>query len=214
MLCQLTGVDGVGLSAQFTLTMSVPLAASDELVLYAEQLQFTFGQGPCWQARHQRTPVLLEDLGDPTSPTTRSAPLYAAHVSAQTPYQAAASSCAPLMAALPMCLTYYRRTATAPWDLATVADATATAVAALSAGGHQHTPGSPLTYDWLDGPATDARGQVWVAEQVIAEAVDADADTALSLLRAVAYREGLTVDALAAEVVAGRWDVSDITGQR
>ncbi len=45
------------------------VCASDPLAAELEQLQLDYGEGPCWQARETRSPILLADLRAPRAPT-------------------------------------------------------------------------------------------------------------------------------------------------
>ena len=56
------GVDGAGVSISVSSGSPHPLASTDELSALVEELQFTTGEGPCFDAVATRSPVLVGDL--------------------------------------------------------------------------------------------------------------------------------------------------------
>ena len=58
-------VDGASLSLMHEGTSRGTVAASGELSRRLDELQFTFGEGPCFDAMRTARPVLVEDLRDP-----------------------------------------------------------------------------------------------------------------------------------------------------
>lgn len=59
------GVDGAGVSMLTADGTPDPVFATDELSGLVEDLQFTLGVGPCYDASRHRSPVLVADLLDP-----------------------------------------------------------------------------------------------------------------------------------------------------
>ena len=65
------GVDGAGVSLLASDGSPVPVLSTDELSSLVEDLQFTLGEGPCFEATTSRAPVLVSDLtaeGQATAP--------------------------------------------------------------------------------------------------------------------------------------------------
>jgi len=54
------GMDGAGLCVQVGANLRLPLGASDALAATAERLQFTSGEGPCFEAMAQGRPITLD----------------------------------------------------------------------------------------------------------------------------------------------------------
>jgi GAF domain len=69
-LCQacvtFLGVDGASISLMHDGTTRGTFGSSGELSRRLDELQFTFGEGPCLDAVRDGTPVLVPDLDDPT----------------------------------------------------------------------------------------------------------------------------------------------------
>lgn len=61
----LLGVDGAALSVIYDGTLSRSLGASSLISRELDELQFTFGEGPCLDAVSSAAPVLIPDLNDP-----------------------------------------------------------------------------------------------------------------------------------------------------
>lgn len=63
---ELLDVDGASISLMHEGTTRGTFGSSGELSRRLDELQFTFGEGPCMDAVRQRGPVLVADLRDPT----------------------------------------------------------------------------------------------------------------------------------------------------
>lgn len=63
---ELLGVDEAALSVMYDGTLSRPFGASSPIGRELDELQFTLGDGPCWEALRSSRPVLVPDLNDPT----------------------------------------------------------------------------------------------------------------------------------------------------
>jgi GAF domain/ANTAR domain len=66
---ELLGVDEAALSVMYDGTLSRPFGASSAACRELDELQFTLGDGPCWDALRSSAPVLVPDLNAP--PATR-----------------------------------------------------------------------------------------------------------------------------------------------
>ena len=210
--------DAAGLSLHGVGDNRVPLGASDPEAAIAERLQFTHGQGPCFQAMEEGRAVLVtrdkwEQLW----------PVLAAEHFARTSFHAGLA--VPLRAGSSRfgVLDLYTRSATSTADAATVIDAQVVAslvttvlqeVLTSAAEGRseqqdQHDPvgaalGGP---SWLSSPAALRRQQVWVATGMTGMLLGLSNDDALSVLRAHAFVASRELDDLADDVVHHRFDL-------
>jgi hypothetical protein len=73
-----TGVDGGGVSVLSKDGTSVTLVATDEVSAVVAELQFTLGEGPCFEAAAQGTAVLVADLADPRTGAAARWPVFIA----------------------------------------------------------------------------------------------------------------------------------------
>jgi hypothetical protein len=64
--------------------------------------------------------------------------------------------------------------------------------------------------EWLHGPTPQRRAAVWEAMGKVSVDLELDSVAALDLLRLQAYRSGLSVDDVAAELLAGRFRPADL----
>lgn len=173
------------------------LASSDPRAARLSDLAFTTGEAPCLDAHRSAAPVLVPDLA-----ADGRWPGYC---------REAVSEGVAAVFALPMrsgeigygTLDLYRDTpgGLAPdqlQDATQVADVAAAFVVAVQA---QASPGAIAG---LIGDAADHRVVVHQATGRIAVQLDVDIDAALAALRARAFAEDRSVDAVAADVVAGR----------
>jgi hypothetical protein len=67
--------------------------------------------------------------------------------------------------------------------------------------------------DWLHSPPALRRAMVWQAVGRTSAALDVDSAEALALLRAHAYADGRSVDAVAADLVNGELLPTDVVGR-
>jgi len=207
---QVLPVDGAGLSTVAS-TLRVPLGASSDAVTQAEVLQTSLGEGPCLEAAKAHAPMVL-DLVELTSRW----PAYAEELTGSTPFRAVASI--PLYAPGRDVFAALDLYATGPQlsdrlDLAEVEERVAAPAAALlsvcleqvrDVQNHAATP------EWYRS-ATGRRHNVWVAVGMVMATRPGPSRDALSLLRAHAYTQGRSLDALAADVIDGRVPSSDLT---
>ena len=191
------GVDGAGVSMSVRTGTSHPVASTDELAALVEELQFTTGQGPCFDAVETRSPVLIGDLSSPGEAVAGRWPVFldealAAGVRAVFAFPVGHGT-TPLGA-----LDLYRRT---PGALAS-----------------DRLRGALLTADVVglalvaddDAPDEDDDDRGWFHMEVHRAAgmvmvqTGGTIEEALLVMRASAYSEGISVKDLAADVVAGR----------
>jgi len=200
---------GATLCAQFTQGMSVPVGVSDPRAARAEELQFSAGEGPCWEATASNR-VVVADLRDADAGQRRW-PSYAIALRREVGYEAVVAVPLQLTSGLDLVLAVYGPALEAdPWWWS--ADLVVTALCeVLDTASPPMTSGGPV---WLDSSSTLRRGLVWVAEAVL---VDHDPSLtpsrALAALRTYGAFEGLTVDAAAAALVQGRLTAEQVLGR-
>jgi ANTAR domain/GAF domain len=174
--------------------------ASDTVSTALAELQFSLGEGPCFEAHATGGPVLVPDL------TTGLTPAWPAFAIQAAEHAVAALFTFPVqIGAIRLAtLDTYRATPgslTAP-ELAIalqVADIAALALSGLMAG-----DGSWLDSDgWLEGSATRHR-EVHQATGMLVVQLDLPAAAALARMRAYAFSHGLPLVEVAANIVARR----------
>lgn len=196
-------VDGASLVAAMDV-LHIPLGFSSIAAARAEELQASLGEGPCLEAFEAQAPVVM-DLPD----LTGSWPVYAEELTGRTPFRAVAAI--PLstlgheiFAGLELYATNSQLSALL--DLVEVGELVAAPAAALlgtcveQVRDVEDHKAAPEWYQSAAGPRHD----VWVAIGMVMAVRAGCARDALSLLRAHAYIEGRSLDALAADVVDGR----------
>lgn len=207
--------DAAGLSLMSESTSRVPLGSSDETAARAERLQFTFGDGPCFRAMRSGEPVVVtEDVW------TSQWPLMAGRHFEHTSYHGGLSVPLRVLDSWIGVLDLYS-VRSRPVTEAVVRDAvaiativTAALLDTLGAAGEavvedHATQGAPVRSGaaWLWGAPTRRRGQVWIATGMANLALSLPSHDSLAVLRAHAFAEGVTLDALADDIVTGRFDV-------
>ena len=190
------GVDGAGVSVIAAARTAQPVLSTDTRSARLEEIQFTLGEGPCYDAATTRCPVLVSDLSDEGDPSSARWPAFldealAAGVRAVFAF--------PLgMGAVTVgSLDLYRRT---PGPLS-AQQLTASLITAGSVGRALLADG-PLEGNleqstWLRMTVHQAAGMVMVQ-------TGGSIEEALLLLRSSAYGEGRSVNDVAADVLAGR----------
>jgi ANTAR domain len=193
------GVDGAGVSMHDDGGLATPLGASDRDAARAEQLQFTFGHGPCLRV-HDTGRTITFDEAD----LERFWPQLHGSLVGETPFRAVLST--PLLPPLgpTLVLDLYLRDPEEARGLdrdaveeVTVA-LTRQVVRAVSASGR----GAEVP--WWRAPEARGRAEVWQAMGVLAVQLRLDPADALAVLRAHAVASGRVVEDVAADVVAGR----------
>lgn len=200
---------GASVSALFAPGMSVPVGVSDPLAARAEQLQFTAGEGPCWDAYRTGTTVVA-DLADAAT-SRRRWPAYARALRHETGYRLVVALPVTLASGLVVTLnTYERDQSRGAWwlDAARVGSTLGEVLDAAS------PPPSEGGAVWLDSSTTARRSTVWTAEAVLIDnAPFLDHDRALDALRTYSLIEGTTVDDAAAALVEGRLTTREVLGR-
>lgn len=189
------GVDGAGLAVFAADGTPETVHATDALAARVEDLQFTTGEGPCIEAAHSGAPVLIPDTGA-TGAVTRwpafGRELVGAGVGAifAFPIRVGTLSLG--------CLDLHRRSP-GPMSPAHVA-------IALRAQDQAAELMLTLTKNGLAGvaPSTTYRMVVHQAAGMVMMQLNVSVAEALVRLRAAAYAEGRSINAVAADVVSRR----------
>lgn len=202
----MTAGSAVGLSL-FSDRLRVPIGTSSAAAAVAQQLQFTFGEGPCFRAYDTAAPVWASE-----SELAGSWPVFAAQIASRTPFRAIAS--VPLsggMAHLGTVDVYFNTSQ----DLSDEPVGDMLELAALVSGGlltqRPRSAAAEVLAEppWLGGAAVAARFLVPVALGMISEQTGHDFPAALALLRARAFSHEQSVDQVAADVVSRDVDITD-----
>lgn len=176
------------------------ICSSDALAARLDQLQLDYGEGPCWQAKANRSPVLLSDLREP--------------LAASWPVVHAAIASHEIRAAYAFPLSVGRLSIGAvdlysaePDALSPANVATATAMADAAA-----VVVLRHAMDHRDDGARDdpsSRRVVHQATGMVIAQLHVPAEDALLVLRAHAFATAVSVADVAADVVARRLDFSE-----
>jgi hypothetical protein len=204
-------VDDAGLSLVDASQQRMPLGASSDVAEAAERLQFTVGSGPCMTAQETRQPVFAveEDL-------RRRWPVFTELLVAQTPFRAVVAL--PLQPALAGAgaIDLYFRTSAEVLDLevfeAMAVGELVTSALSDAAVWSEWTPAEGP--EWMHGPTPQRRAAVWEAMGKLSVELDLSAPDALTLIRAHAYASGVTVDDVAADLLAGGLTGMELVGGR
>ena len=206
---RMLGVDGAGISLTDATGRRVPLGASSEESSTAERLQFTTGEGPCTTAQETGQPVFAveEDL-------QRRWPVFADLLFGETPFRAVVAL--PLLPALPgngaMDLFFTRSdevTDLEVFEALAVGELVTSALSDAAVWSEWLPEAGP---QWLHGPAPHRRAAVWEAMGRVCIDLGLDAPAALDLMRAYAYGSGLSVDDVAADLLADRLHPAQLRG--
>ncbi|MEU6642526.1 GAF and ANTAR domain-containing protein [Saccharomonospora sp. NPDC046836] len=199
-MCQacvsLLPVDGTSLSVIPSPGRRETFCATDKVIAHADDVQFSLGEGPCYEAFDTGRPVLVPDLAQDASPAW---PVFAAEIHTE-PIGALFAFPLRRGAARLGGLDMYRRRP--GWlstrDIATavrIADI-ATAVLLSTASGHGDPPS-------LDGLIHNHAVVHQATGMVIAE-FRIPVDQALARLRGYAFSSGRRLDDIATDMVGGR----------
>lgn len=190
------GVDGAGVSMLLANGTPNPVFASDDLSALVEDLQFTLGVGPCFDAASIRSPVLVSDLADPGEGLVSRWPAF---------LEEAVKAGVRAVFAFPLgmgsislgTLDLYRRS---PGDLSsdqlgrTLEVADAIGLALLDDG---VPPSEDLDHVHHRATVHQAAGMAMIQ-------LDVSIEEALLVLRSTAYAEGISINELATALVDGR----------
>lgn len=187
--------DGVGLAVISSEGVPEPTFVSDSRSRLIEDLQFTLGEGPCVDAVRSGSPVLLDDLRAVTD-ATRRWPTFAREAESSGVRAVFAFPVRVGAIALGVLDLYRSRPGTLGADeLASVlrtVDRIAAVLLDVSAAG-----GDGVTEPAYRMVVHQAAGMVMAQSQT-------NIASALARLRATAFSEGIPINDLAADVVAGR----------
>jgi len=191
------GVDGAGVSLLASDGSPVPVLSTDELSGVVEDLQFTLGEGPCFDATTSQAPVLVSDL---TAEVRATAPRWPVFLNEAESSGVRAIFAFPLSlgAAAFGTLDFYRIVA-GPLDETQLNQSVRTA-GAIRASLIADEPSA----EFLGEPSSRVRMTVYQAAGMAMIQNGGTIEDALLLLRATAFGEGRSVNELAADVVARR----------
>ena len=214
---QVLHVDGAALCVQTAPGSRLPLGASDARAATAERLQFTAGEGPCFEALTQQRPVAVDQA------TMREHwPVLAVLHEEATPFRGGLS--VPLFAGA-TCFGALDLYLTQPEPMGgpdvTAAQAVGQAIADTlletldpdTALPEPDTTLSDSLGSWLDTEAVRRRREVWVAVGMANLALGLRREDGLATLRAHAVVRGQSLDALAHDIVFGHVDLEQLHGE-
>ena len=194
--CRATGLDGAGVSITASNGTREPLYASDEVAAVIERLQLTLGEGPCIDTGATGTSVLVADLDDPLDAVSSRWPVFRSEAS---------RSGARAIFAFPIrvgatwlgAVDFYRRS---PGSLSR--PDFGTALSSVEEVGLL-VLGTPHHYGDPEAPVSTSMTVHQAAGMVMGQ-LDSSIEEAMLRLRATAFAEGVSVEALAGDVVKGR----------
>ncbi|GAA4381793.1 GAF domain-containing protein [Nocardioides caricicola] len=188
-------VDGVALSVLSSAGVPETVFVTDPRSRLVEDLQFTLGEGPCVTAARSRSPVLIEDLRAITAATRQ----WLAFV-----HEAESSGICAVFAfpvqvgAIALGTLGLYRARPGPLEPGELR-------AALRTVDHMASALLDLGLPGGDGvPEAAYRMEVHQAAGMVMVQTDSSIASALARLRATAFSEGVPINDLAADVVAGR----------
>ncbi|MEV4143605.1 GAF and ANTAR domain-containing protein [Amycolatopsis sp. NPDC049691] len=203
-------VDGAAVSVMVDAGHREVVYASDAVSAALAELQFSLGEGPCFEAYVNGGPVLVPDL---VAEPPAAWPVFAAEAAA---YPVAALFTFPVQigAARVATLDTYRSTpgSLSPGELSTalrVADVAALALSGLRAGGGRWLDGDGR---WMEGAGMRFR-EVHQATGMLIAHLGLPASVALARLRAYAFGHGRSLLEVAGDVVAGRLRLDEAFGE-
>jgi hypothetical protein len=199
-------VDGAAISTMTGTQHRETLCASDEVADGLEELQFTLGEGPCFEAFDARVPVLVPDL---LAASGSRWPIYASRVVEQS--RARAVFVFPLVfGSLRAGTMSTYRVAPGPLDTETLAAAgELAATATLVLLGLQDPVGTAArlqreTSTGSLGVRVSPHEQVHIAAGMLAEQLDLPPDAAFDRMRGHAFVESRLLIDVAADILAHR----------
>ncbi len=194
---QAAGVDGAGVSLLASDGSPVPVLSTDDLSGLVEDLQFTLGEGPCFDATSTMAPVLVGDLSAEGRSSTPRWPIFLGEAESSG-VRAVFAFPLSLGAAAFGTLDYYRM-APGPLDEEQL-DRSVRTAAAISASLIADEPSA----ESLGEPTTQIRMTVHQAAGMTMIQTGRTIEDALLLLRATAFAEGRSLNDVAADVINGR----------
>ena len=199
-------VDGAALSLHAG-PLRLPIGVSDPEAAHAEQLQFTFGEGPCLRAHDDGRTLAF----DPEAIHRYWPQLYRSSMS-DTPYRGVLSVPLPEPLGPTVVLDLYPRETSAlghleRTDVTVVAERVTSELARdLRADAGVHPAGTT----WLEARDAQRRARTWQAVSLVGSALVLDSPDALEVVRAAAITSGRTVDEVATDLLTGRLQPLDL----
>jgi hypothetical protein len=207
---RLLPVEGAAVSIMVDAGHREVVCASDPVSMALAELQFSLGEGPCFEAYVTGGPVLVPDLA---AGLPQAWPMFAAEAAG---YSVEALFTFPVQigAVRVATLDTYRSTpgSLSPGELATalrVADIAALALSGLRDGGGRWLDGDGR---WMEGSGMRYR-EVHQATGMLIAYLDLPASAALARLRAYAFGHGRPLLEVAGEIVAGRLRLDEEFGE-
>jgi len=214
------GMDGAGLCVQVEADLRLPLGASDELSATAERLQFTTGEGPCFEAMAQGRPVITDRAS-----MLQRWPVLAVLQQEVTPFETGLAI--PLRAGggrFGVLDLYSRRPQSMDGHDVVAAQLIAQAIADVLlevlgfSAPDAEASGAEASADrrvsWLDSSPVRRRRDVWVAIGMANLTLGLPHDDAIAVLRAAAVARSQSLDHLAHEVINGDVQLEDLVEDR
>jgi GAF domain-containing protein len=191
----LTEVDGGGVGLLSSDGVRSVLYATDDVSLALENLQTSLAEGPCLDAAHGRTPVLIGDLRDPREGVRQRWPFFipeAERLEVRSVFVFPLRIGGIVLGTLEL---YRREAGRLPAEQVTAAlrSADDMGTALIDVGG----PEDVARIGALAASVHQAAGMVMVQ-------LDSTVSAAMAQLRARAFAEGLSLVDIAAQVVSGR----------
>jgi len=189
--CSILGVDGVSITVEPATDNRLTLHATDDVAAQLEELQDVLAEGPCWQSYLSGSPVSA-DLSDETDARW---PQFSA--AARDAVGHRTLTCLPVRPAndvLAVLSTHQRGSTSLAMDMDGATFLAATIGAALLQDPQGAEP------DMQSGPWS-ARLEIHQATGMIMGQLGIDGSNALALLRAHAFAQDTTVDAIAAQIL-------------
>lgn len=210
---QVLGADGAGIGL-LNHDFRVPLGASDDDSAAVERLQFTLGEGPCWQAVHEGAPIAAD-----ADEIARRWPVFSDALRGLRSFRSLASVPVRLDRGVVGALDLYFVSPTGAGSLgaddgAHVAELLAGVLDNVADTSSPTADGSRVTPDlygprWAAGPSAARRITVWIAAGMLMHA-GCTADDAVARIRAAATSTGRSLDDVAADLVGRRMPVEQL----
>jgi GAF domain-containing protein len=204
---ELVPVDGASISAIGGGQHRETLYASDEVIGMVESIQFTLGEGPCYQAFSTGRPVLVPDLA--RSAATAAWPVFAAQT-ADLPIGAIFAFPVQHGAISIGAMEFYRRRPgwLSELEVAVALQVLDLAVMALLGANTDPADDQPIEA-WL-APFPRSREEVHQATGMIIAALGVPAEQALARLRGYAFAAGRLIEDVAHDITTGRLKPTEI----
>ena len=199
-------VDGAALSLHAG-PLRVPIGASGREAAHAEELQFTFGEGPCLRAHDDGATIAF----DPEAIHRNWPQLYRSFM-ADTPYRGVLSVPLPEPLGPTVVLDLFLRETAALGRLERAEVAAVTERVTEELAGDLRADAGIRSGEstWLEAPDAQRRARTWQAVSMVGSALVLDSPDALEVVRAAAIGSDRTVDDVATDLLAGRLQPLDL----